>query len=438
MGKVVYTVWIANAAAIAVLWWLSSGFEMTHSSGDAFNGIGRITGLLGTYLVLCQLLLFARTSWLESAFGFERLSVLHRWNGFLSVSLLVAHAAFQTIGYALGDGKDVVAQLADFITRYTGLLGAIAGLGLFITIGAVSITIARRKLSYETWYYIHLYSYVGVALAFTHQVATGVDFVNNPVFVFYWYALYVFVVGSLLLHRFAVPIRSFFRHRFRVQSVQREGRGVFSIYITGRDLDRFGAVAGQFAIWRFLDRERWWQAHPFSISAVPDGRRLRLTVKNVGDFTRRIHTLRPGTAVLVEGPFGTFVERPDADKVLLIAGGIGITPIRPLAEELARDGVDVRLLYRAHSAADLVFKDELETLASRHPIRIDYLLTEHGSRKRRQDGWFDPEAMLALVPELKDRVVYICGPAGMTKTVRSTLREIGIEPAQIRTEVFRY
>jgi len=438
MGKVVYVIWIANAAAITVLWWLSSGFEMTHSSGDAFNGIGRVTGLLGTYLVLCQLLLFARTSWLESAFGFERLSVLHRWNGFLSVSLLVAHAVFQTIGYALGDGKDVFAQLADFITRYPGLLGAIAGLGLFVTIGAVSVTIARRKLSYETWYYIHLYSYVGVALAFTHQVATGVDFVNNPVFVFYWYALYVFVIGSLLLHRLVVPIGSFLRHRFRVQSVQREGRGVFSIYITGRDLDRFGAEAGQFAIWRFLDRERWWQAHPFSISAVPDGRRLRLTVKNVGDFTRRVHTLRPGTPLLVEGPFGSFVERSGTDKVLLIAGGIGIAPIRPLAEELARDGVDVRLLYRAHSAGDLVFKDELEALASRHPIRIDYLLTEQGSRRRRQDGWFDAEAMLALVPELKDRVVYICGPAGMTKTVRATLREIGIEPAQIRTEVFRY
>jgi predicted ferric reductase len=433
----VYFLFLANALAILVLWWSSSGFEITRSASDAFNGLGRITGLIGTYLVLCQLLLMARTAWLEAAFGFERTAVLHKWNGYAAVGLIFAHAAFQTLGYQLGDGKNVAQQLGDFIANYEGLLGAVVALGLFVAVVVVSVTIARRRLAYETWYYVHLYSYLAVALAFSHQLATGVDFAGNPVFVFYWCFLYVYVIGLLLIHRIAKPLLAYDRHRFRVQSVQKEARGVFSVYIAGRNLDQFQAQAGQFAIWRFLDRPRWWQAHPFSISAIPDGRHLRITVKNIGDFTSFVHNLKPGTPVLVEGPFGKFTERPALRKVLLIAGGIGITPIRPLAEEMAMDGFDVRILYRAHGPGDLIFKQELDSLATRLGVRLDYLLTEDGARKRPRDSWFRAEALAELVPEIKERVVYVCGPVGMTASVVASVRKLGVPPDQIRTEAFR-
>jgi len=222
-----------------------------------------------------------------------------------------------------------------------------------------------------------------------------------------------------------------------VLAVQREARGVFSIYIGGRRMSEFPAEAGQFAMWRFLDRKRWWQSHPFSISAIPDGRQLRITVKNIGDFTSSIHTLKVGTPVLVEGPFGKFVERPAHRKVLLIAGGIGITPIRPLAEEMAVDGFGVHVLYRAHGASDLAFKAELDALASDHGVKVDYLLSEEGGRKRARDAWFRPEAMKRLVPDIKERVVYVCGPPPMMAAVRAGLHKVGVPPDQVRTEVFR-
>jgi len=302
----------------------------------------------------------------------------------------------------------------------------------------LSVTVARRHLAYETWYFIHLYAYLAVVLAFSHQLATGVDFAGNPAFVWYWYALYVVVGGSLVFYRIGGPLATYRRHRFRVQAVEKEARGVFSIYITGRDLDQFEAEAGQFAIWRFMDRRRWWQAHPFSISAVPNGRRLRITVKNIGDFTSYIHTLKPGTPILVDGPFGKFIERPKNSKVLLIAGGIGITPIRPLAEEMAADGFDVRVLYRAHGESDLVFKKELDALSSREEsVQVDYLLTQGGSRRNSRDGWFSPTSLAGLVPDIFDRVVYVCGPMGMMVLVRSSLEALGIPAGQIRTEVFR-
>jgi predicted ferric reductase len=433
-----YLIFAANAVVVVGFWWFSSGFEITRNASDLFNGLGRVTGLLGTYLVLWQLLFMARLPWLEQAFGLERMAALHKWNGYLAIGLLIGHAVFQTVGYQLGDGKDLAAQLADFIGSYQGLLAAIVALGLFVAVVVMSVAIARRGLAYETWYFIHLYAYLAVVLAFSHQLATGVDFAGNPAFVWYWCGLYVVVGGALVLYRLVGPLATYRRHRFRVHAVEKEARGVVSIYISGRDLDQFEAEAGQFAIWRFMDRKRWWQAHPFSISAVPNGRRLRITVKNIGDFTNDIHTLKPGTPILVDGPFGKFIERPRNSKVLLIAGGIGITPIRPLAEEMAADGFDVRVLYRAHGEGDLVFKKELDALATQEvSVRVDYLLTMAGSRRQSRDAWFSPTSLVGLVPDIFDRVVYVCGPIGMMAVVRSTLEALRIPTDQIRTEVFR-
>ena len=434
---VAYGLVALNAGVILGFWWLSSGFEITRTASDAFNGLGRVTGLLGTYLVLVQLLLMARIPWLESALGLEKMAVLHKWNGYLAIALLLAHGIFQTLGYQLGDGKDVFAQLADFVNSYTGLLAAIVSLALFIAVVAVSITIASRHLAYETWYFIHLYTYLAVALAFSHQLATGVDFAGNPAFVYYWELLYLVIGGLLVLYRVIGPLVAFQRHRFRVQAVEREARGVFSIYISGRDLDSFRLEAGQFAFWRFLDGKRWWQSHPFSVSAVPDGRTLRITVKNIGDFTGGIHHLKPGTPVLLEGPFGKFTERPSGQKVLLIAGGIGITPIRPLAEEMARDGFDVQLLYRAHDEGGIVFKKELDLMAGRQGVRVAYLLTERGTRRVDREAWFRPESLARLVPDLIDRTVYVCGPEPMLHTLRKSLGQLGVSSGQIRAEVFR-
>jgi predicted ferric reductase len=433
----IYAVFALNAVVILGFWWFSSGFEITRNASDAFNGIGRVTGLVGTYLVLWQLLFMARVRWLEHAFGLERMAVLHKWNGYLLLGLLIAHAVFQTLGYQLGDGEDIASQLADFLTSYQGLLAAIVSLGLIVAVVVASVTIAARRLAYETWYFIHLYAYLAVALAFSHQLATGVDFAGNPAFVWYWCGLYFVVGGALVFYRVVGPLIAYRRHRFRVQAIEKEARGVFSVYIAGRDLDQFEAEAGQFAIWRFLDAKRWWQAHPFSISAVPDGRHLRITVKNIGDFTSSIHTLKPGTPILVDGPFGKFIERPTNTKVLLIAGGIGITPIRPLAEEMAADGFDVRILYRAHSEDQLVFKDELDALFSHHGLRVDYLVTQVGGRQSSRDSWFSPAKLASLVPDIADRVVYVCGPKGMMATVLTSLEALDVPSDQIRTEVFR-
>ena len=146
---------------------------------------------------------------------------------------------------------------------------AFVGLGLLVAVAASSIRVARRKLARETWYSIHLYAYLAVALGFAHQLAVGSDFSSDPAARVWWVALYVVVLGSIVTWRVGWPLVFNARHRLRVHGVKKETPGVVSIYLTGRDLDRVHAYAGQFFLWRFVTREGWWKAHPFSLSAAP-------------------------------------------------------------------------------------------------------------------------------------------------------------------------
>jgi predicted ferric reductase len=432
-----YALFAGNALLVVLFWWTATGDQPVRSAGDALNALGRVTGLLGTYLVLWQLLLMTRQPWLDAAFGLDRLAVLHRWNGYLALGLLLAHGVLQTLGYQLVDRLSTFDQLGDFVNAYDGLLPAIAGLLLLVLVVGVSITVARRRLAYETWYFVHLYTYLAIALAFAHELAVGADLIASRAFALYWWLLYGVVAACLLGFRVALPLARFGRHRFRVERLQREAAGVVSIYIAGRQLDRLRAEAGQFMIWRFLDRDRWWQAHPFSLSAAPGGSRLRLTVKRIGDFSGRAATIRPGTPVLVEGPFGGFTPRAASrPKVLLIAGGIGITPLRALAEELADEGRDVCLVHRCRREQDAVFRDELRRLAERPNVRVEYLLSEQRARRGGQDP-LSRASLARLVPDAAQRDVFVCGPPAMTRLVELSLQRLGVPAAQVHTEAFR-
>ncbi len=435
----IWTIFYANALAIVVLWWAGSGHDGMKTFADALNVVGRLTGLLGTYLVLWELLLMARVPWLDDAFGMEGLVVLHRRNGYLIVGLLVVHAVTQTIGYALDNGYGIIKQLSDFIDHYDGLVPAIAGLVVLIGVTGLSISVARRRLSYQTWYFIHLYAYLAIALAFAHELTVGIDFIRAPLAVAYWWALYAVVVAGLLIFRVARPVLRFERHRFRVDRVEREAKGAISVYVTGRDLAAMRFEAGQFLLWRFLDGTRWYEAHPFSLSSLPGVPHLRFTTNTFGDYTERLTSLRPGTPVILEGPFGHFTrEACRGPKALLIGGGMGIAPIRPLAEQLARDGVDVCVLYRCRRQIDVAFRGELDALASHYRVRVEYLVSDRGPRGWSRADWFQPSNLVKLVADVREREVFICGADGMMRQLVRTLGSLGVGSDRIHTEAFDF
>jgi predicted ferric reductase len=202
--------------------------------------------------------------------------------------------------------------------------------------------------------------------------------------------------------------------------------------MTGRNLERLGARAGQFFIWRFLTRDRWYSPHPFSLSRAPDGKSLRITVKALGDFTRKIGEIAPGTRVLAEGPFGVFtVDARRRRKILLIAGGIGITPIRALMEDMEPGAV---VIFRTLRHDDVVFRNELEPLARKRGIELLFIAGDHAT----EDGarLLTPAHLRELVPDIRERDVYVCGPPAMTDAIERNVRGTGVSSRHIHTERF--
>lgn len=308
---------------------------------------------------------------------------------------------------------------------YPGMITATVGTALLVAVVATSYVIVRRRLRYEWWYAVHLLAYAGIALAWFHQIPTGNELVLDTVAADYWRALYVATLAIIVGFRVLVPVVNAFRYRLRVAEVVPEGPGVVSIRITGRRLERLNAQPGQFFQWRFLNR--WWTAHPFSLSEPPDGRSLRITVKALGDHTAGLASTPVGTRVVAEGPFGVFTDTMRrSGKRLLIAGGIGITPVRALVQPSAGDVV----VYRALHDEELVLRDELEQLG----VDVHYVVGDHAVPGG--DRLLSPEHLRELVPDLADRDVYLCGPPGMTDVAVRSVRAAGVRRRHIHVERF--
>ena len=432
-AAVVYALVAANAGVIVWLWVHGGNLDSTDTA-DVLTSIGRITGLLGAYLALVQVILLARLPALDRSVGFDRLTVWHRWNGHLCIDLIVAHVVFTVWGYALMDrfgiGKEISTMLGGGI--YPGMITATVGTAMLIGVVATSIVIVKRRLRYEWWYAVHLLAYAGIALSWFHEIPTGNELVLDQAAADFWRGLYLATLAILVIFRLLVPAWQLVRYRLRVADVVAEGPGVVSLRLAGRNLDRLRAEPGQFFLWRFLDRRRVWSAHPFSLSAAPDGKSLRITVKALGDHTARLGDVRPGTRVLAEGPFGVFTESAQRrrDKVLLIAGGIGITPIRSMVERMRGDVV---VVYRAMSDADLVFRSELDELAARKGFAVRYVVGDHRGEGARL---LSPEHLRDLVPDAAERDVFLCGPPAMTDAIGKNLRAAGVPRRHVHLERF--
>ena len=352
-------------ALILAMWVRHGGLAQFGTLAGALTGIGQVTALLGAYGALLQLVLMSRSPWLEQVFGMDRLAWAHRWLGFGTIMLLAGHGVFTTVGYALADRSPVLTEAWTLLTTYPYVLMATVGFGLFVAVGVTSVRIARRRLSYETWHAVHLYAYLAIALGFAHQLVVGSDFINDPAARLFWIALYVATAALILAFRFGAPMRLSLRHRLRVANVVTEAPGVVSLYLTGRDLDRLAVRSGQYFVVRLLTRDAWWRGHPFSISAAPNGSWLRFTVKDLGDDSRRLASVPIGTRIYLEGPYGVLTGlRRTRRRVAFIAGGIGITPLRAMLEDMPAGHGDLSLIYRAARREDLVFRAELDALAA--------------------------------------------------------------------------
>lgn len=430
--------WILNLLTILVLWQQTSFDLIISGTSGAFTAIGRLLGLLAAYFALTQFMLMGRLAWLEHAFGLDHLASYHRKNGNYAYVLIILHPLFIAAGYALATQNNVIKQYIDLVVNYPHVWLAFIAEILFTIVVGTSIYIVRRKLKFESWYYVHLLVYIAITVAFFHQVTIGGSFLGHPLAVSYWYGLYGFVVVNLLIWRFGLPVISMYRFDLRIERVVRETPTAVSVYIKGRNLRRWHTLAGQFIFIRIFDKHHWLQEHPFSLSALAKDNQLRITVREVGDYTQTLKNLKPNSRVLISGPFGRFTKVVSrSNKKLFIAGGVGITPILPMIKESLTEEIDTVLIYANRSPEDVIFGRELDDLRSKGlTLHSTYSHRPPGLKEKGITGHVNATIIQKLIPDLGQYDIYLCGPPSMMASLIEGFSVMKLSEPRLHYETF--
>lgn len=417
-------------------WWVSTGSAIS-SDASKFIAIGRLAGIVATVSVLLELFVMSRAPIVEKNFDLEEVNDFHRYNGYTMTYALLAHVVFLVMGYGVLSHMGWWDQLWGFTSQFEDVLKAIIGSVVFFAVAVVSLHVVRKRIPYEVWYFMHLLVYGGVLLAFGHQVHSGGDIVSQGWMQALWYGAYGLVFMVLGYYRFLRPALTFWRYSFRVTKVVEEADNVFSIYITGKNIENYRYDPGQYAHWRFISKELWLESHPFSFSSESGASFIRITFKSTsGDYTRLLRSVQPGTRVIIDGPRGSFTpDRAATDKVLLVAGGIGVAPFIASLKTFLRDGKQVQLIYSVTKRADLAFVDELRSLQQNPAFSLG--ITPYVSSEK---GHITADSLTPYVRGTGDSLtVYVCGPDAMTAHLaKEVLPALGVAENKVNAERFTF
>ncbi len=422
-----------------VLFVLNGGLVGNQGLVDWLSSGNRLVALVATSLLLIHLLLVARINWIENILGLDGSTNRHKRLGKPIIYLLLLHLLISITHHALLSETNLFTAFVDLNWNYWQIGLASLGLALMVIVAYTSAVVVRKKISYEVWFYIHITSYLAVLIAIPHQFIFGTDILNQPWMSLFYLALYLFVFGSVGWFRIFQPLIQ--SRGIKVVEIRPEKNNTTSVYVDGPGLKRIPFEAGQFFMLRLLTPGLFLQAHPFSVSSSPRESRLRFTIGSRGDFTAQIPNLRVGTRVVLEGPYGIFSEKTRTKKrMLMIAAGIGVAPVRSLARGVISDPGDVTIIYRVNDANDAALLEELRDISISKGHNLTILDGERSGA-----SWLPGESdkpdyarLIELAPHALESDIYICGPVAWTKSAETTLKTLNVPAEQIHAEEFAW
>jgi len=181
------------------------------------------------------------------------------------------------------------------------------------------------------------------------------------------------------------------------------------------------------------------EPHPFTISSPPTRDRLSITVKSVGDFTSTVGHTKTSDRAYVDAPYGAFTFlHHDAEDLVFISGGIGITPFLSMVRYIHDKGLkkNVTLLSGNKTERDIPFRDELAKMAEEmSSLKVIHIMSKQPDWPG-EKGYIDAETLKRYVSNFESSQFFICGPPAMMALVIRTLRALGISRKRIHYERF--
>jgi predicted ferric reductase len=380
-----------------------------------------------------QFVIVARFRGVTAPYGIDLILQYHRQIAFVAFLLMVVHPAILVVRT-----PRLVALLNPFGGTPASRWGMVSLLA-FVALMLTSLVRRQLRLSYEWWRGLHiLFSLLALFAALVHILLVAV-YTNSSLKAGFLLLFAVAMTIVLIYLRVGRPM-AMLRHPYRVVEVVRERGRSWTVAVEPVGHEGLRFAPGEFA-WLTLRTPFSFDEHPFSFSSSAEApERLEFGIKELGDFTSRIGELAPGTTVYLEGPHGSFsVDRQPAAGYVLIAGGIGISPMISMIRTLADRGDrrPVMLIYGTRTLENAAYYDQLEELKPRMALEVVHILEEPHAEWSGEKGWITTDVLRRVLPKERiTRAIFVCGPGPMMDAVERALLECGVPPRAIHMERF--
>jgi len=394
-------------------------------------------GYSGLAMMGLQLGLTARFRYVTEPWGEDVIYHFHRQISLIALGLIVTHAVILTALQPEALAPRNLLQ-APWSARFA-VLSILALVALVVT----ALWRVRLKIGYEAWHLSHIVlAVVAIAAGIAHMVGSGFYLVD-PWKRALWIGLTIFWIGLLVYVRIVKPL-FMLRRPYRVAELRAERGDSWTLLMQPEGHPGFRFSPGQFGWLTVFGTPFKITGHPFSFSssaAVEDGR-VEMTIRNLGDFTSTIGTVPAGQRVYLDGPYGAFtIDRNPADMHVLIAGGVGITPMMSILRTLADRGDPrpVILLYGSRDWDSITFREELEALTPRLSLTVVHVLSSPPEGWTGERGFINAELFQRhLPPPYADHEYFICGPTVMMDAIERALAELKVPLSKYHSERYSF
>jgi predicted ferric reductase len=390
-----------------------------------FYTAGKTAGLLSFVSLSLLIISGDMARFFDRYFGLDAIIKFQRKFATLITVFVLSHPIF----FMLSSGSILDYLIPDFSI----LPFAMGIVSFYIFLVIIIASKLYKKISHNTWQYLHVLTYILFFFALYHAFNWGSDADKIYIKGTYYLLLTGVIIG--IVFRTQYKIRKLFAGKFRVESVRQETHDTYTIRIKPDKKVNF--KAGQFGFIR-LTKDKLHARHPFTISSSPDKDYLDFTIKREGIFTQASHKLSPGESIKLDIPFGKFLIKDNKKDLVFIAGGVGITPFMSMIDDHAYKNKNqkITLLYGCRKENDIIFKDRLDNISKDWLKKIYILSQEDKPISSREKGYIDQGIIEKHVGNIDNSLFYICGPETMKNSVTKILKKLGVKNKDIIIEDF--